>query len=98
MIAAMFRVTVPEPARERFEQSWTGRAGMVDQMPGFRGLEVLRDQGEPGTYIVMTHWESRQDFDQWASSPAFAAGHMRPGATDTGAAGGGVSFYEVLPS
>jgi heme oxygenase (mycobilin-producing) len=96
MIAAMFRVTVPEQAREKFEQSWTGRAGMVDKMPGFRGLEVLRDEQAAGTYIVLTHWERREDFDQWASSPAFAAGHMRSG--ESGASGAGVTFYEVLPS
>ncbi|MGO8946755.1 MAG: antibiotic biosynthesis monooxygenase family protein [Ktedonobacterales bacterium] len=96
MIAAMFRVKVPEQAREKFEQSWTGRAGLVDQMPGFRGLEVLRDEREVGTYIVLTHWDRREDFDHWASSPAFTAGHMRSG--ESGAAGGGVDFYEVLPS
>jgi heme oxygenase (mycobilin-producing) len=96
MIAAMFRIQVPEPAREKFEASWRGRAGLVDQMPGFRGLEVLRDEQQGGTYIVMTHWDKREDFDQWTSSPAFAAGHMRSG--DTGAAGGGVDFFEVLPS
>jgi heme oxygenase (mycobilin-producing) len=96
MIVAMFRVQVPEPARARFEQSWTERAGMVDKMPGFRGLEVLRNEHEVGTYIVLTHWEKREDFDQWASSPAFAAGHIRSG--ESGAAGAGVDFYEVLPS
>jgi heme oxygenase (mycobilin-producing) len=96
MIAAMFRVQVPEPARSKFEQSWTGRAGMVDKMPGFRGLEVLRDEQEAGTYIVLTHWDSREDFGQWVSSPAFTAGHMRSG--ESGAAGAGVDFYEVLPS
>jgi heme oxygenase (mycobilin-producing) len=96
MIAAMFRVKVPEQALQAFEQSWTGRAGLVDQMPGFRGLEVLRDEQEAGSYIVLTHWEKREDFDQWASSPAFTAGHMRSG--ESGASGGGVSFYEVLPS
>jgi heme oxygenase (mycobilin-producing) len=96
MIAAMFRVRVPEQARAQFEHSWTERAGMVDKMPGFRGLEVLRNEQEAGTYIVLTHWDRREDFDQWASSPAFAAGHMRSG--ESGATGAGVDFYEVLPS
>jgi heme oxygenase (mycobilin-producing) len=96
MIAAMFRVQVPEQARAPFEQSWAGRAGMVDKMPGFRGLQVLRDEQEAGTYIVLTHWDRREDFEQWTSSPAFTAGHMRSG--ESGATGAGVAFYEVLPS
>ncbi len=56
----------------------------------------MRAGDTPGKYIVLTRWETREDFDRWASSPEFAAGHARTG--DTGAAGGGVEFYEVLPS
>ena len=76
MIVSMFNVTVPEQAREGFERSWSGRAGRVDQMPGFRGLEVLRSQQEPGRYIVVTHWDTREDLDRWQESMAFAASHQ----------------------
>lgn len=96
MIVSMFHVQVPEAAMAGFERSWTQRAGKVDAMPGFRGLEVLKDGGQPGAYIVLTRWETREDYERWASSPEFAGAHARPGTA--GAQGGGVSIYEVLPS
>src|SRR2546422_11381718 len=72
MIVSLFHVTVPAEAAERFEQSWTQRAGQVDKMPGFEGLEVLKDGATPGRYIILTRWETKADFDGWAQSPAFA--------------------------
>ncbi len=96
MIVSMFSVQVPEAAIAGFERSWTERAGKVDAMPGFRGLEVLKDASTPGAYIVLTRWETKEDFQRWADSPEFVAGHSRPGTA--GAQGGGVKFYEVLPS
>jgi len=95
MIVSMFHVTVPPQAMEPFERSWQQRAGKVDAMPGFRGLEVLRAGDTPGKYIVLTRWETREDFERWANSPEFAAGHARTGGN--GVEGGGVEFYEVLP-
>ena len=96
MIVSMFQVRVPAEMAARFEQSWKHRAGQVDKMPGFRGLEVLRSGEEPGAYIVLTRWDTKEDFERWANSPEFVAGHARSG--QTGAQGGGVSFYEVLES
>jgi heme-degrading monooxygenase HmoA len=102
MIVSLFHVTVPEQATAGFEQSWTKRAGMVDQMPGFKGLEILRAGDEPGKYIVLTRWETREDYEQWAKSPAFVAGHAHSSqAAQVGqpsAQPAGIEFYEVLPS
>ncbi|HLY32580.1 MAG TPA: antibiotic biosynthesis monooxygenase [Ktedonobacterales bacterium] len=102
MIVSLFHVRVPEQAAAGFEQSWTKRAGMVDRMPGFRGLEVLRSGREPGAYIVLTRWETRDDFEHWASSPEFAIGHAHSSqAAQEGqpsAQGADVAFYEVIPS
>jgi heme-degrading monooxygenase HmoA len=66
-------------------------------MPGFRGLEVLRDGNEVGKYIVLTRWDSRESFEGWANSPEFVAGHARSSSGGAGGAqGGGVEFFEVL--
>jgi heme-degrading monooxygenase HmoA len=94
MIVSLFHVQVPAEMVGRFEQSWRQRAGQVDKMPGFLGLEVLRDGATPGKYIVLTRWDSKEDFERWATSPEFAAGHARR--DQSGAQGGGVEFYEVL--
>ena len=49
MIVSLFHVTVPAEAAERFEQSWTQRAGQVDKMPGFKGLESIERWRDAGT-------------------------------------------------
>lgn len=96
MIVSMFHVQVPAEATAPFERSWQQRAGKVDAMSGFHGLEVLRDGVTPGKYIILTHWETREDFDQWVNSPEFTAGHAHSG--ESGAQGMRVEFYEVVPS
>jgi heme-degrading monooxygenase HmoA len=95
MIVSMFHLRVAGEAMAGFERSWQQRARMVDAMPGFRGLEVLRDGNEPGHYIVVSRWETQGDYANWVGSPQFIAGHAR---SDGGAAQGqGIEFYEVLP-
>ena len=94
MIVSMFSVQVPPEAAAGFEQSWSRRAGLVDSMPGFQSLDVLRDPEQPGAYVVMTRWQSKGDFDNWVASPAFMAGraHSSPSA----AQGTTLRWYEVL--
>jgi heme-degrading monooxygenase HmoA len=98
MIVSMFHVTVPADHAQAFEASWSQRAGLVDSMPGFLGMDVLRDGAKPGHYIVLTRWTARENFDAWVNSPAFTAGHLRSAAGDTGAAPMSIEFYEVVPS
>jgi len=99
MIVSLFHVRVPAERADAFEKSWTQRAGMVDKMPGFGGMEVLRDGSEVGKYIVLTRWDTREHFDGWANSPEFTAGHARTNAGGSGnPTGGNIEFYEVVPS
>lgn len=62
--------------RERFEQLFATRAHAIDRMPGFINMEVLKpnDQGE---YLIVSHWESEEQFKKWTSSPEFLEGHKR---------------------
>ena len=96
MIVSMFNVTVPDEAREGFERSWSGRAGRVDQMPGFHGLEVLRSQQEAGRYTVLMHWDTREDFERWQESSAFASSHQRTTPGATAAQPGGAEVWDIL--
>ena len=100
MIVSFFHVSVPSEQAGKFEMGWSHRAGQVDQMPGFRGMDVLRDTGEPGHYIVMTRWDSRADFDAWLNSPAFAGGHAHAG--DAGGTSETLEdvleFFEIVPN
>jgi heme-degrading monooxygenase HmoA len=98
MIVNLFRVTVPPEHVAGFEKSWTMRSGKVDHMPGFQGLEVLRDSQRPGVYIILTRWDSREHFDAWRQSPEFFAAHAGPSSSEDSAESGALDFYEIVPS
>jgi heme-degrading monooxygenase HmoA len=99
MIVSFFHVTVPAERAAGFEASWSKRAGLVDQMAGFQGMDVLRDETKPGHYVVLTRWATKADFEAWANSPEFQMGHAHSNAGGAGGpAAGGIEFYEVVPS
>ncbi len=71
-------LTVPEGNGATLEQRFAGRAGMVEQAPGFERFELLRPAEGTDTYLVYTRWRSKEDFENWQASRAFGAGHGRP--------------------
>jgi heme-degrading monooxygenase HmoA len=72
--AVMNIVSVPEDRRAEFERRFERRAQLVDNQPGFVRFLLLRPtQGD--RYVVMTLWESKEDFERWVRSDAFRAGH-----------------------
>ena len=76
MFIVMNRITVAEGREREFEQSFGSRERAVDAVPGFVEMQVLRPaQGR--TYLVLSRWESRESFEQWTQSEAFAAAHRR---------------------
>ncbi len=78
MFVMINRMTVPDGWRERFEEMFRTRARAVDTRPGFIRAEILRPM-EGNDYLVMTHWQSREDFNAWKGSAEYRAGHARVG-------------------
>ncbi len=79
MIAVANRIFVNPEYAEQFEQRFRDRAGLVDEMPGFISNQVLRPLNEGDPYVVLTYWESREEFEAWVSSDAFKKGHAQSG-------------------
>lgn len=79
MITVMNRISVKPEFAGAFEERFRTRAGLVDEMPGFIRNEVLRPTQEGKPYIVLTYWESREDFERWTNSEQFKQGHARSG-------------------
>lgn len=94
MLVVMNRITVAEGREADFEKTFMERDRAVDQMPGFIDLQVLRPT-EGRTYIVLTRWKSRQDFDKWTQSEAFIAAHRKqsPGLAEGRPA---LEIYEIF--
>ena len=79
MFVVMNRISVNPAYAEQFEARFRSRAGEVDKMPGFIRNQVLRPGTADEPYIVMTYWQSKQDFESWVDSDAFKKGHSRSG-------------------
>jgi heme-degrading monooxygenase HmoA len=63
--------------RPRFEELFATRAKAIDTMPGFNFMEVLKPQTNEDPYLIVSHWDSEENFKEWTNSPAFIEGHKR---------------------
>jgi heme-degrading monooxygenase HmoA len=63
--------------RERFEELFRTRAKAIDRMEGFQDMFVLKPRDGGNTYLIVSHWESENNFKDWTKSPEFLEGHKR---------------------
>ncbi len=74
MIVVSNRIKVAQGHEKEFEDRFAGRAGLVEKMPGFIRLEILRPV-KSDYYVVLTHWEDESSFHAWTESPEFQEAH-----------------------
>jgi heme-degrading monooxygenase HmoA len=79
MFVVMNRLPVNPDYAEQFEERFTNRAREVDKMPGFVRNQVLRPANSDDPYIVLTVWQSQDDFETWVNSESFRKGHAQSG-------------------
>jgi heme oxygenase (mycobilin-producing) len=70
------RLFVASEYAQEFEARFIQRSGSVDEMQGFVRNQVLRPLNEGDPYIVMTMWNSKDDFETWTKSDAFKKAHV----------------------
>lgn len=75
--AAINYITCRPEFREEFEYLFGTRKGAIDTMPGFVDMEVLRPEKEGDDYLILSHWENKEAFQNWTKSEAFMEGHKR---------------------
>ncbi len=66
-------IEVPADAGPELEKRFAHRAHAVENSPGFLGFQLLRPVKGEDRYFVVTHWESDEAFQAWATGPAIAA-------------------------
>ncbi len=92
-------LTVPAGRGEVLEQRFAGRAGSVEEAPGFERFELLRPVEGTDAYLVYTRWRSREDFEAWTESQAFGRGHGdasgRPAGDGPAATGSTIWSFDV---
>ena len=79
MFVVMNRLPVNPDYADQFEERFTSRAREVDKMLGFIRNQVLRPANPDDPYIVLTLWESKDNFEAWVNSDAFKLGHSKSG-------------------
>lgn len=77
MFVAINYITCKEDYKPRFEELFGTRAKAIDLMPGFKFMEVLKPSDGQGDYLIVSHWDSEEQFREWIKSPAFIEGHKR---------------------
>lgn len=77
MITVANRLYVAPAYADAFEKVFRERAGLVDGMPGFVSNQVLRPVNEGDPYVILTTWNSREDFMKWVRSEEFQKGHAQ---------------------
>lgn len=74
VIVVSNRIHVTKGHEKEFEECFQARVGLVEKMPGFICLEILRPI-KSDYYIVQTCWENMDAFRNWTDSPEFHEAH-----------------------
>lgn len=64
----------PEGAEAEVEKRFAARQQSVDNAEGFQEFELLRPAFGDNRYLVVTKWDSREQYDAWADARP-AGGH-----------------------
>ena len=90
------RVFVKPDYEEEFETRFRNRAGQINRQPGFVKMEVLKPQSDNTPFVVLTHWENEQAFNNWVGSDDFKLAHSNPMPKEAFNNGGGIEQYQVI--
>ncbi len=74
MVVVSNRIRVAKGQEEAFEKRFAGRLGYVERHRGFVRFELLKPI-QSDSYVVLTYWETEQDFLAWTESEDFKEAH-----------------------
>jgi heme-degrading monooxygenase HmoA len=98
MFVSHSEIEVEEHGADALERAFRERSRLVDGHPGFLGLELLRDIGRKGNYLLVTRWSSRDDFRRYMKSRDFRAAHERQHeGVEEPAGGAPLRQFEAVP-
>lgn len=65
---AMFLIRVKPGMEAEFEERWKKQADTLKNRKGFRSRELIRVVEGSGTFVVLSEWDSPQDYLTWRAS------------------------------
>jgi chlorite dismutase len=57
---------------EEFEKGFLGVLALLKTLPGHIESHMYEDVESVGSYVILSQWETKESFDQFLKSPAFA--------------------------
>ncbi|MFB1050114.1 antibiotic biosynthesis monooxygenase [Paraliobacillus sp. JSM ZJ581] len=69
-------IPVAEEGRDQFEARFLNRARKIEEEAGFIAIRVCRPLNSD-TYVIITFWQSEQDFTNWQESKAYKQAHEK---------------------
>lgn len=61
------------PGKEKtFEDAFKKVLGVMATMPGHSSSQLYRDVSKPGSYLIVSDWNSKEAFSEFISSKQFA--------------------------
>jgi heme-degrading monooxygenase HmoA len=78
VFVVMNRFYVKPEYATQFEAQIQNRPRQVDRQPGFVRVQLLRPSNPDDPYIVLTVWNTRQDFEAWVKADTFTVQHAGP--------------------
>ncbi|HET6466121.1 MAG TPA: antibiotic biosynthesis monooxygenase [Nitrospiria bacterium] len=76
MIVVANRIPVVKGREQEFERQFLGRPKLADMMPGFIRNEFLKPLNND-YYVVLSYWESREEFEAWVKSEGYQKNQAR---------------------
>jgi heme oxygenase (mycobilin-producing) len=74
---ACSELSVPGEGHDALVAAFRHRLGAVERAPGFRRLEVWCDPADPTAFVMVSWWDSREEFSAYMRSPDHRESHGR---------------------
>ncbi len=75
MIVALSRFKVVSDMALEVRVAFQERPHLVDDVPGFLGMEVFTDDKQASDFYLLTRWTDRESYTAWHASPAHHKSH-----------------------
>ncbi|WNV75801.1 FAD-dependent monooxygenase [Geodermatophilus sp. DSM 44513] len=69
-VRTMLRMRAREGCEEQFEAAWHRAAAEISRVPGNLRQELMRDEGDPRWFAIVSDWTDRASVDAFGRSPA----------------------------
>ena len=96
MFIFISHLTIPAADHTELERHFRDRAHLVDGVPGFLYLQLLRPQAGETTHTFLTAWRDREAFRRYMRSVEYATSHAREPAAIMGRSEVRHEAFEVL--